>query len=139
MYTAKFRVKKETEFKGVTIFEGSFNVYENDILVNSWPVMSGKWGKGAIPYGIYLISAPRVLKNTPANKSFKKEGIPWICNLRPQFKTERTLLCLHPDGGIYGTLGCVGVQEKDMLLLELLKKAFEKTLKIPLVVEKYIA
>lgn len=140
MYSAKFRVKHDYAVNGVGpfIFEGSFNLYFKNILVDSWSAMSGKWGNGALEYGIYLISSPNVLEDNEKNKSFKKEGCPWICHLTPQFKTDRTQLCIHPDGGIYGTLGCIGIEKRDQRLLYVLQQAFKETLKIPLSVEKFI-
>lgn len=138
MYSAKFRVKHEDRFTGVSIFTGSFNIYKNHILIDSFPVMSGKYGKGALPYGKYLLSAPIRLKDVPQNNSFRKEGFPWLAVLHPQFKTERTDLCVHPDGGVYGTLGCAGIEDRDVSCFEILEIPFKTTKFIPFIVEKYV-
>ena len=41
------------------------------------------------------------------------ENIGYSSVLTPLFKTDRTLLRIHPDGNIPGTRGCIGVQCKD--------------------------
>ena len=39
-----------------------------------------------------------------------KDGIGFSLNVEPQFKTGRSLLRIHPDGGKYfGTQGCIGL------------------------------
>lgn len=114
---AEFLVAKENNISEV----GAFNLYLGDTLLGSWPCLSGGWGKGPLPLGKYQIKYPRLLVGTPSEKSFKKEAIAWGSDLVPEFKTDRTELMLHPDGGIAGTLGCIGVMQRDTSLLYILK------------------
>ena len=40
-----------------------------------------------------------------------RNDVGFSVDLEPQFQTTRTLLRIHPDGGVNGTLGCIGIQE----------------------------
>lgn len=97
-----------------------------------WPVLSGGWGKGPLPIGNYLLNSIRKLPITPENKSFQREGLPWVATLSPQFVTNRTDLCIHPDGGIRGTLGCVGIGHLDMVFYQLIGYLLKTVKTIPL-------
>ena len=110
----------------------------NDVTVNSKKVLatgelivgdksfkavSGGWGKGALPVGLYNISIARKLDDK-GNGSYKKEGFPWFASIMPMFDTDRTAFGIHPDGGeFFGTLGCIGIEEGDLELFTLLNKS----------------
>jgi hypothetical protein len=47
---------------------------------------------------------------------FTRDGVGFSIDLNPQFQTTRTLLRIHPDGGVAGTLGCIGIQENAVRL-----------------------
>jgi len=81
----------------------------------SWAACSGPYGKGAAPRGEYDLAPPKIIDPTvPENSGFVDPvGNAWFAPLTPQFKTERTSLGVHPDGNVPGTLGCIGIQEKD--------------------------
>jgi hypothetical protein len=73
---------------------------------NSWSAVSGPWGKGCLPNGIYTLEAP-VITDEKGMKDVN--GFGWKTRLVPQFKTERFGLLIHPDGNIPGTKGCIGI------------------------------
>ncbi len=75
---------------------------------NSWPASSGPWGKGRLPDGIYLIERPVL---TREKGMIDNNDLGWKARLVPQFKTERFALLIHPDGGVAGTMGCIGISQ----------------------------
>ena len=139
MYTSKFNVKHDYFVNEINVKYGAFTIFKDLEVVDSFEIKSGLWGKGGLPYGLYRLMSPRVLEDTLANNSFKKEGPPWLCSMMPDFKTERFGICLHPDGGIDGTLGCMGIERNDSKCLYILQQIFKnKEINfIPLLVEKY--
>jgi len=97
---------------------------------NCWPIISGKYGRGSLPIGIYKVNRPIKLANQPENNPYKKEGFPWVSELKPLGKCvddqgERTGLYMHPDGNLLGTLGCTGVIERDISLYDMLIYIFD--------------
>lgn len=70
------------------------------------PAVSGPWGKGMLPEGVYNGESMR----SRSNNAMSCEGKGWSLNLEPNFPTDRTLLRIHPDGNLPGTLGCIGVE-----------------------------
>jgi hypothetical protein len=103
--------------------QGRLLLYCLDIKLASWDCISGMWGKGEAPKGIYKASG--LIKLSDADKAFKKEGFAWVLSLEPQFKTDRTDLAIHPDGNIKGTLGCIGIQSNDIEFYYTMKGLFE--------------
>ena len=91
---------------------GRLLLFVGGVKMGTWDIISGLWGKGPAPTGKYKASALRKLLDS--DTSFKKEGFAWVLSLAPQFKTDRTDLAIHPDGGIKGTLGCIGIQNNDL-------------------------
>ena len=73
-----------------------------------WSAVSGPFGNGALPVGRYTCTNLHT-RTTPA---MKKEGVGFSVDLNPQFKTNRTLLRIHPDGNVAGTQGCIGITEE---------------------------
>ncbi len=69
------------------------------------PAVSGPWGLGRLPEGVYDANSLR-RRNDPAMTC--PAGFGWSLNLDPMFRTARDLLRIHPDGGKPGTLGCIG-------------------------------
>ncbi len=81
-------------------------------------VVSGGYGKGAIPDGLYDIER---YKAVAGDKSTMKSGFVnpingrgWFLPLTPKFATTRHGFGIHPDGNLPGTKGCVGLQGADM-------------------------
>ena len=86
--------------------------------VDEYEVVSGGYGKGAIPNGIYDIER---YKAVVGDKSTMKSGFVnpangrgWFLPLTPRFSTVRHGFGIHPDGNLPGTKGCVGLQGSDM-------------------------
>jgi hypothetical protein len=96
--------------------------------------VSGKHGLGALPKGMYTLDKCYKLKKVMKEKKDKngkviiKNGkvviinkvkaytgkeFAWVATLTPQFKTNRSKLLIHPDGGVEGTRGCIGIKNRD--------------------------
>jgi uncharacterized protein (TIGR00725 family) len=75
--------------------------------------VSGPFGNGALPTGSYR--APRAkLLDKPSKSSYcDSKDRCWMQVLEPQFATTRTDLGIHPDGGVAGTEGCIGLTQAD--------------------------
>jgi hypothetical protein len=97
---------------------GEIVIYHNNQDVWRYPANAGGWGRGPLPYGEYEIT----YIDPKSDKSFVLFGLGWFANLIPKFKTDRTNLVIHPDGGAgtdgvegyAGTLGCVGIPFKGL-------------------------
>lgn len=75
-----------------------------------WAATSGPFGKGKAPKGKYMVGEVKAI-DPSANKSFRDpDGLAWFAPLTPEFQTDRSSLGLHPDGGVEGTEGCVGLR-----------------------------
>ncbi|PCK09217.1 MAG: hypothetical protein COA42_05000 [Alteromonadaceae bacterium] len=92
-----------------------------------YEVVTGGYGKGAIPDGTYDIERYDAVVG---DKSTMKSGFVnpasgrgWFLPLTPKFTTTRHGFGIHPDGNLPGTKGCVGLQGADM------KKFWDKWLK----------
>lgn len=68
-------------------------------------------GNGAPENGDYVTSnyADRGPLSNWYNRGMTHDEIGFSFNLDPQFKTNRSLLRIHPDGNNEGTLGCIGL------------------------------
>ncbi len=86
-------------------------------VLQSFKAVSGPWGKGALPKGEYILGGKPRAKNATNDKNWKafcdNQNQCWSQTIKPQFKTERSLLAIHPDGNIAGTLGCIGLKNSD--------------------------
>ncbi len=85
---------------------------------DEYEVVSGGYGKGAIPNGSFDIER---YKAVSGDKSTMKSGFVnpangrgWFLPLTPKFSTARHGFGIHPDGNLPGTKGCVGLQGADM-------------------------
>jgi len=79
----------------------------------SWSARSGDWGKGHLPNGDYRIGSTTAIASA-SNASFRDPcNFAWWCPLTPMFPTGRTSLGIHPDGGVPGTEGCIGISDDD--------------------------
>lgn len=97
---------------------------------DEYEVVTGGYGKGAIPDGHYSIE---VYNAVEGDKSTMKSGFVnpitgrgWFLPLTPKFTTSRHGFGIHPDGNLPGTKGCVGLQGFDI------KKFWDKWLRTPL-------
>lgn len=91
--------------------------------------VSGGWGKGALPIGIYTLSSAHKLP-VNGNVAYQREGFPWVASLLPLFDTDRTDLAIHPDGNVPGSLGCVVIQGDDLKAFSLLSNLVNQQLKV---------
>jgi|GEM_PF-1904039 len=97
--------------------------YRNDKLFGSWEAISGPYGKGPLPPGEYRVCNLR--RRFDNRGMFDPDGFGWCTDLKYlSGKTDRTDLEIHPDGGIGGTKGCVGIKGNTRDLYELLKAYF---------------
>jgi hypothetical protein len=79
-----------------------------------WECISGKYGNGALPKGMYKITDCYKLKPIKGKtESYTGIEFPWIAKLTPSFKTDRKSLLIHPDGNLEGTRGCIGICKKE--------------------------
>lgn len=103
-----------------------------NLLINGklFKAVSGGWGKGALPQGIYTVVPARKLPDTKENVAYKKEGFPWVAGLMPQFDTDRTNLAIHADGNVPGSLGCIVIQVGDIEAYNLLANIKSEMLKV---------
>ncbi len=99
-------------------------------LPDEYEVVTGGYGKGAIPDGLYDIE---IYKAVEGDKTSMKSGFinpvtgrGWFLPLSPTFSTIRHGFGIHPDGNLPGTKGCIGLQDKDI------KKFWDKWVKTPL-------
>lgn len=90
-------------------------VYEDGLLKMpfyglAWSAVSGPFGNGPLPMGWYLCSNLRERSKT----AMVRDGVGFSVDLDPLFPTTRTLLRIHPDGNVPGTLGCIGITDPDV-------------------------
>ncbi|GMQ45187.1 hypothetical protein [Vibrio sp. 10N] len=80
-------------------------------------VVTGGYGKGAIPDGEFTIRVRQVAVGTKENmlSGFVNplNGRGWFIPLTPNFATSRFGFGIHPDGNLPGTKGCLGLQGND--------------------------
>ena len=85
------------------------------------PAVSGPYGAGSAPQGMYEVRQPVALK-AEGNQPYQDvDGFCWFAKIMPQFHTERTGLGIHPDGNVPGTLGCIGLKGSTRSFYEWLK------------------
>jgi hypothetical protein len=76
----------------------------------SSPAVSGPFGNGELPAGIYNAGRNKLL-DKPVGSPYCDSGSHcWMQVLAPTFPTTRTDLGIHPDGGALGTEGCIGLR-----------------------------
>lgn len=99
-------------------------------LNDEYEVITGGYGKGALPDGLYSIE---VYKAVEGDKSTMKLGFinpitgrGWFLPLTPKFSTSRHGFGIHPDGNLPGNKGGISLQHLDA------KKFWDKWLKTPL-------
>jgi RHS repeat-associated protein len=103
----------------------------------SFSAVGGPWGNGSPENGNYSV---HTLQNRGKdgwyNEGMTKEGVGFSLNVDPQFKTGRSLIRIHPDGGKFaGTQGCVGLtcgKEGLVQFRDLMKSALSVQAKVPL-------
>jgi hypothetical protein len=85
----------------------------------SWNAISGPFGAGALPPGLYDLGRREVTGYTAnIDLSYRdKTGRGFFVPIYPKFQTHRGRsggrLGIHPDGNKPGTLGCVGITDRN--------------------------
>jgi len=80
-----------------------------------WGAISGPYGKGSLPSGLYDVGRREVTGYTSAVDSpyRDKTGKGFFVPVYAKFETNRGKkdgrLGIHPDGNVPGTLGCIGI------------------------------
>ncbi len=83
----------------------------------SWNAVSGPFGAGALPYGLYDIARREITGYTnKVDIPYRdKTGMGFFIPIYPKFNTNRGKtggrLGIHPDGNKPGTLGCIGITD----------------------------
>ena len=90
-------------------------VFERGLLKMSqyrlaWEAGSGPYGNGRLPAGRFECTNLRPRTNV----AMVRDGVGFSVDLNPLFHTDRTLLRIHPDGNVSGTLGCIGITDADV-------------------------
>jgi len=104
----------------------------------SYSAVGGPWGNGSPENGDYTVDNlyDRGPRSSWPNDGMTVDGIGFSLNLNPQFKTGRSFLRIHPDGGDYfGTQGCIGLTCGKAALLDfkgLMKSTLSNQNNIPL-------
>ncbi|RLD64991.1 MAG: hypothetical protein DRI84_07725, partial [Bacteroidetes bacterium] len=82
-------------------------VYSNDKTIPkySWDAISGPWKNSSLENGVYRVDHLRDNRTG----SYAKYGVGFSYDVSPTFSTGRDFLRIHPDGGPFGTLGCIGL------------------------------
>ena len=57
---------------------------------------------------------PDEIAALPGRDAYTLFKFGWALELQPQFDTPRTQLLIHADGNVPGTLGCIGLQFKNL-------------------------
>jgi hypothetical protein len=89
----------------------TLSAYNTPII--TYQAVSGGWGKGSLPVGEYStgkIWTPEQIAALPGAASYQTFGFGFFLPLIQKFETDRTEQGIHPDGGVPGTLGCVGLK-----------------------------
>ncbi|MEG3899817.1 MULTISPECIES: RHS repeat-associated core domain-containing protein [unclassified Microcoleus] len=82
--------------------------------IGLYPIISGQWGKGALPEGNYKITQGPIEYFDKTQDIYARcldsvSGKSWWLAVKPTFKTTRGDFGFHPDGGTPGTAGCLGI------------------------------
>lgn len=91
------------------IFEPPWLCWDDRVYgFKTWRARAGPHGSGSLPAGTYRGRNLRLRTNASMND---RSGVGWSLDLEPLFITGRTLLRIHPDGNVPGSLGCIAVSD----------------------------
>lgn len=78
----------------------------------TYRAVSGPYGKGTLPPGFYDVKRRHVVSSSTLSEPFRhsESGRAFFIPIWPRFDTERSGFGIHPDGGVHGTRGCIGLQ-----------------------------
>jgi hypothetical protein len=125
MNSLEFHIREKKKGKKADIVIGELLFMHGDECIRQFPANSGGWGNGPLPVGEYKCHSARPLP------SGSPDGLgTWIMGIEPLFQTSRYNLAIHKDGGVPGTLGCIGITEDDLKCFELLRTHAPKRLRV---------
>jgi hypothetical protein len=80
-----------------------------------WNAVSGPHGAGALPVGTYRVERNKITPYTASIAASYRDstGRGFFLPIKPTFTTPRDGFGIHPDGGVPGTLGCIGLTAAD--------------------------
>lgn len=88
--------------------------------VLDWPdkglrtiAVSGPYGGGALPIGTYEAQRAILLDKPGEPPYTDKKGRGWMQAFTEPNFSNRTGLGIHPDGSVFGTEGCIGIEPSD--------------------------
>ena len=99
------------------IFDRKQKVLSWTVKKLTWSAVSGPFGAGSLPVGIYDIARREITEYTnKVDVPYRdKTGMGFFVPIYPKFQTNRGKsggrLGIHPDGNKPGTLGCIGITE----------------------------
>ncbi|GBR74575.1 hypothetical protein NO1_1726 [Candidatus Termititenax aidoneus] len=121
----EYRKTKRTTMSGVPYSEGVLRVVDKDgSIIWQRAARSGGFGKGDLPDGEYKA----VWFTWTQAKGMVQFGVGWLLSLLPQFKTDRTQICIHLDQPPRGSEACIVFDAADKADAEASGKMFESLL-----------
>jgi hypothetical protein len=106
----RYEKTKRTMLNGAPYSEGLLSVIDKDgSVIWERAARSGGWGKGDLPDGEYKAA----WFNWTQAKGMVQFGVGWLLSLLPQFKTDRTQVCIHLDQPPEGSEGCIVFDAKN--------------------------
>lgn len=133
----KFVARKNASRQRV---EGKLYVFQSG---RAYSAFSGSRTLLPLPNGAYKAHTLRLRKKESMQRDVpaaEHDGLGmcfpgWSVNIDPRFSTKRTLLRIHPDGNLPGTMGCIGILERMDQCYDDLFHAFRSAQTLELVVE----
>lgn len=101
------------------IFDTKKNKLSWPVKKLTWDAVSGPYGLGVLPQGLYDVSRREITDYTSSvDLPYRDQsGKGFFVPIYPQFDTERGKvggrLGIHPDGNTPGTLGCIGISSNN--------------------------
>lgn len=148
----KINVYGNTNMLKADLTEGIYYMLsDSESILFECIARSGGWGNGPLPTGDYIVNSitpPSDISKLENKDAYSLWEYGFFALLNPTFKTDRTALGIHPDGGLYknkkgefgyiGTLGCIGLDLKSfdeaVRCFNLFRDGLEQTKKITVTV-----
>ena len=137
MYDILFKGTKDKVRERVN---GSLNIVSKKTL---YTALTGSRSLLPMPNGYYAATNLRIRNSAKMAIDVRPEenegggmSFPaWSIDLEPLFDSERTLLRIHPDGNLPGTMGCIGITGFTHNCYNDFKKLFEIKDRLTLLVQ----
>ncbi|MEC8568270.1 MAG: hypothetical protein VXY56_08310, partial [Pseudomonadota bacterium] len=131
------RIVAEGQMSTALLGKGTMKIFSDNSILVIINASYGGFGSGAPPNGNYKIHT--YSNRRPGhryNKGMNLNNVGFSFNMDPTFKTQRSLLRIHPDGNNIGTLGCIGLigSQAELENIEsIIKKSLQEVSYIPLI------